>query len=155
MYVCVRVCAYIYVCVCVCALVCVCVYVCHGHVDITKELTLCVYVCVFMSVQAMLTLNKELTFWELQQKLEEALGVPPHRQKLRVGFPPRELKAPAAGEEGRFVPINHGDKIVVEVLSEPSLVAGEQAHGECHVFSPLFFYVRVIFFKSEQMDFSE
>ncbi|XP_025080407.1 deubiquitinating protein VCIP135-like isoform X2 [Pomacea canaliculata] len=91
---------------------------------------------------AMLTLNKELTFWELQQKLEEALGVPPHRQKLRVGFPPRELKAPAAGEEGRFVPINHGDKIVVEVLSEPSLVAdaasrpvdSDQAGGQWGLF---------------------
>nr|KAG5695436.1 hypothetical protein BaRGS_033561 [Batillaria attramentaria] len=69
----------------------------------------------------MLTLTKDLTYAELQQHIEEAVGIPSARQKLKLGFPPQELKPPAEGEEENIVPIHHGDKILLEVLPEPAV----------------------------------
>lgn len=70
----------------------------------------------------MLTLSKEVTHAELQQKIFEAVGVLPRQQKLRIGFPPHELKPPPPGEENKMVPIVHGDKISLEILPDSVLL---------------------------------
>lgn len=81
----------------------------------------------------MLTLMKDLTYTELQQQIEGAVGVPPARQKMRLGFPPQELKAPGAGEQDNIVQIAHGDKILLEVLPDrgpsTSSTSGASAHA--------------------------
>ena len=51
------------------------------------------------SVQAMVTLVKDVTYTELQKLIFEAVNVPGERQKIRLGFPPKLLEAPAEGEE--------------------------------------------------------
>ncbi|XP_060086335.1 deubiquitinating protein VCPIP1-like [Ylistrum balloti] len=69
--------------------------------------------------QVMLTLDKDLTFNDLQQMIHSAVDVPPKRQKIRVGFPPKELKPPPESESDRLINLQHGDKIALEVLPDP------------------------------------
>ncbi|XP_033752592.1 deubiquitinating protein VCIP135-like [Pecten maximus] len=69
--------------------------------------------------QVMLTLDKDLTFDGLQQMIQSAVDVPPSRQKIRVGFPPKELKPPADSDSDQLLNLQHGDKIAVEVLPDP------------------------------------
>lgn len=79
----------------------------------------------------MLTLTKDLTFAELQALIERAVDVPPAQQKLRRGFPPQELRAPAEGEEDQILPISHGDKILLEILpAEPAPTASTSASSQ-------------------------
>ncbi|KAK3102693.1 hypothetical protein FSP39_013188 [Pinctada imbricata] len=67
--------------------------------------------------QVMLTLTKDITFRELQTLIEEKVSVPHDRQKIRLGFPPKELKAPPPGEEDAPISVAHGDKIMLEIVS--------------------------------------
>ncbi len=66
----------------------------------------------------MLTLEGDTTYASLQSRLELELGVPPASQRIKYGFPPRELKAPNEGNEEEDLPLQHGDRVTVEVLPE-------------------------------------
>ena len=68
--------------------------------------------------QAMLSLVADVTFSELQKLIYQAVDVPADRQRIRVGFPPKTLDPPMEGEEGTIIPLQHGDKVAVEVLPD-------------------------------------
>lgn len=65
-------------------------------------------------LSATVTLTEDMTYSQLQQVVLDAVHIPAEHQKLRLGFPPKVLPPPQAGEEEKTVPINHGDKISVE-----------------------------------------
>ena len=60
-------------------------------------------------------MEKTTTYAQLQAMLAAELGVPAERQRIRYGFPPRELCAPEAERQEEDVPLQHGDRIVLEV----------------------------------------
>lgn len=64
----------------------------------------------------MLTLDNDVTYAELQTLIYQHVDVPTDRQKIRIGFPPKLLEAPAAGKASTVVPLHHGDKIALEIL---------------------------------------
>ena len=68
--------------------------------------------------QAMLSLVADVTFSELQKLIYQAVDVPADRQRIRVGFPPKILDPPMEGEEETIIPLQHGDKVAVEVLPD-------------------------------------
>ena len=68
----------------------------------------------------MLSLEKETTYAGLQEILAKELSVEPPRQRIKYGFPPKELKPPAEGKEEEPLPLQHGDRITVEVLADPT-----------------------------------
>ncbi|KAG0437708.1 hypothetical protein HPB47_017319 [Ixodes persulcatus] len=57
------------------------------------------------------------TLSELEAWVESEFGVPPLRQQLKSGVPPREIRAPE-GRGGRLA-LSHGDRVTVEVLRDP------------------------------------
>ncbi|XP_061425634.1 deubiquitinating protein VCPIP1 isoform X2 [Lethenteron reissneri] len=67
--------------------------------------------------QATLTLLPSTTFAELRASVEREFGIPVTEQRIRFGFPPRELSAPAPGDEDRPLPLQHGERISVESLA--------------------------------------
>ncbi|XP_071795965.1 deubiquitinating protein VCPIP1-like [Asterias amurensis] len=73
--------------------------------------------------QATLILEPSTTFSELQGKIEMELNVKADSQKIRYGFPPKELTAPIEGQESEPVPLQNGDRVTVEVVS--SKVTGQ------------------------------
>jgi len=82
----------------------------------------------------MLSLSDEVTFSELQSMINSSVNVPPHRQKIRIGFPPKELKPPPESDKDKPIPLQHGEKIVVEVLAEPMARQGTsqfRSYGKC------------------------
>ncbi|KAM4705412.1 deubiquitinating protein VCPIP1 [Rhinophrynus dorsalis] len=66
--------------------------------------------------QAMLTLKSSTTFFELQEGIAKELDIPPYLQCIRYGFPPKELVPPKDGMENEPVPLQHGDRVTVEIL---------------------------------------
>ncbi|XP_019851334.1 PREDICTED: deubiquitinating protein VCIP135-like isoform X2 [Amphimedon queenslandica] len=59
-----------------------------------------------------ITLKMEDTFHDFQIMIEKELGIPLSQQKLRWGFPPKELLAP---EDPRApLPLSHGERVSVE-----------------------------------------
>ena len=68
----------------------------------------------------MLSLEKETTYAGLQEILAKELSVESPRQRIKYGFPPKELKPPAEGKEEEPLPLQHGDRITVEVLADPT-----------------------------------
>ncbi|XP_028834527.1 deubiquitinating protein VCIP135 [Denticeps clupeoides] len=77
--------------------------------------------------QAMLTLRPLTSYAELQRSIAAEFGVPPQRQYIRYGFPPRELPPPPHGAENEPVALQHGDRVTVEVLKGGE---GEAAQGD-------------------------
>lgn len=69
--------------------------------------------------QATLTLPAHSTFSDLQRSISTQLDVPPARQCIRYGFPPKELLPPRDGEENEPVALQHGDRVTVEILRGP------------------------------------
>ena len=67
----------------------------------------------------MLTLKMDTTFRQLQISIEKELDIAVDKQKIRHGFPPRELHPPECGKEDDPVPLQHGDKVMVEQLLPP------------------------------------
>ena len=63
----------------------------------------------------MLTVDKDVTFTELQKLIYKAVRVPGERQKISVGFPPTLLVQ--EDFEKKIVPLHHGDTITLEILS--------------------------------------
>ncbi|XP_006824972.1 deubiquitinating protein VCPIP1-like [Saccoglossus kowalevskii] len=70
--------------------------------------------------QSMMSLDVAITYQQLQDKIETELNVPKERQKIKYGFPPRELKPADVGKDGDTVPLQHGDKVMVEILPDPN-----------------------------------
>ncbi|XP_069477235.1 deubiquitinating protein VCPIP1 [Ambystoma mexicanum] len=66
--------------------------------------------------QAMLTLKSSTTFLELQEGIAKEFDIPPYLQSIRYGFPPKELLPPKHGMENEAVPLQHGDRITIEIL---------------------------------------
>lgn len=77
----------------------------------------------------LLSLEKDVSFEELQALITKKLGIPANRQKIRMGFPPRQFTPATKNEQ---VPLNHGDRLEVEILpdfdagSDKLLVAADQ-----------------------------
>ncbi|MBN3309692.1 VCIP1 protein, partial [Amia calva] len=69
--------------------------------------------------QAMLTLQAETTFSELQKSIAKEFAVPPAQQCIRYDFPPKELSPPKEGQENEPVPLQHGDRVTLEVVRDP------------------------------------
>ncbi|KAI1889091.1 hypothetical protein AGOR_G00175490 [Albula goreensis] len=69
--------------------------------------------------QAMLTLQAETTFSELQRSIAKEFAVPPAQQCIRYGFPPKELLPPKEGQENEPLPLQHGDRVTVEAVRDP------------------------------------
>ncbi|KAM9844454.1 deubiquitinating protein VCPIP1 [Aulostomus maculatus] len=89
--------------------------------------------------QAMLTLQAHTTFSELQKSIANQFGVPPVRQFIRYGFPPKELAPPKDGEENEPVALQHGDRVTVEILKGPedkspaaSIPRASSSHSDLH-----------------------
>ena len=66
----------------------------------------------------MLSLEENITYTGLQQQLFKELAIPPVQQKIKHGFPPRELMKPEALEKTP-VAIQDGDRLMVELLPDP------------------------------------
>ncbi|KAK7825073.1 hypothetical protein U0070_014830 [Myodes glareolus] len=66
--------------------------------------------------QSMVTLKSSTTFFELQESIAREFNIPPYLQCIRYGFPPKELLPPQAGMEKEPVPLQHGDRITIEIL---------------------------------------
>lgn len=66
--------------------------------------------------QSMVTLKSSTTFFELQESISREFNIPPYLQCIRYGFPPKELMPPQAGMEKEPVPLQHGDRITIEIL---------------------------------------
>ncbi|XP_065255412.1 deubiquitinating protein VCPIP1 [Emys orbicularis] len=66
--------------------------------------------------QSMLTLKSTTTFMELQESIAREFNIPPYLQCIRYGFPPKELLPPKEGMENEPVPLQHGDKITIEIF---------------------------------------
>ena len=64
----------------------------------------------------MLSLPLDTTFSSLQEAIEKELGIPPAQQKIRYGFPPRELLPPDPDHQDEPVPLQHGDRVTVDCL---------------------------------------
>uniref|UniRef100_A0A2C9M7I9 ubiquitinyl hydrolase 1 n=1 Tax=Biomphalaria glabrata TaxID=6526 RepID=A0A2C9M7I9_BIOGL len=65
-----------------------------------------------------LDLPSECTFTELQSLISSSLGVTPTNQRIRHGFPPRELKPPPGSGSDFKVPIQPGDKIMLDIIDQ-------------------------------------
>lgn len=70
--------------------------------------------------QAMLMLQANTTFLELQKSIAKQFNVPQSQQCIRYGFPPKELLPPKDGEENEPVALQHGDRVTVEILRKGS-----------------------------------
>ncbi|XP_076331190.1 deubiquitinating protein VCPIP1-like [Tachypleus tridentatus] len=81
--------------------------------------------------QARMQLRPEgITFIQLQTWIQEKFGVEPAQQRLKWGFPLRELKPPCEERKNSLLPLAHGDKVTVEVqpiiISEPQEITDQE-----------------------------
>ncbi|XP_041927287.1 deubiquitinating protein VCPIP1 isoform X1 [Alosa sapidissima] len=79
--------------------------------------------------QATLTLQPRTNHAELQRAIAAAFSIPPGRQRIRAGFPPRPLPPPADASDDTPVPLQHGERVSVEVLrteEESEVNGGEE-----------------------------
>ena len=95
----------------------------------------------------MLSLVADVTFSKLQKLIYQAVDVPADRQRIRVGFPPKTLDPPMEGEEETIIPLQHGDKVAVEVLpDQKQQVQAGPSHGTGRTIFPmknLYFYPKI------------
>ncbi|RUS87369.1 hypothetical protein EGW08_004911, partial [Elysia chlorotica] len=82
--------------------------------------------CIYLSAQMTLDLPAECKFLELRALVASVTSLPSARLRIRHGFPPRELKAPALPAEDYRVPVQPGDRILVDIVSLPS----QHGHGD-------------------------
>ncbi|XP_051879716.1 deubiquitinating protein VCPIP1 isoform X1 [Pristis pectinata] len=68
--------------------------------------------------QATLTLQVSVTFSEFQESIAKEFNLPPHLQCIRYGFPPKELHPPKVGFENDALPLQHGDRVSVEIMKD-------------------------------------
>ena len=87
---------------------------------IFPSLSLFFFVCFIPVAQMTLDLPAECKFLELQGLISSATSLPASRLRIRHGFPPKELKPPTSSGEDYRVPVQPGDRIMVDVVSVPS-----------------------------------
>ncbi|XP_072267200.1 deubiquitinating protein VCPIP1 [Pyxicephalus adspersus] len=85
--------------------------------------------------QAMLTLKFSTTFSELQEGIAKELDIPPYFQCIRYGFPPKELLPPKDGFENEPVPLQHGDRVTVEILKAKDKPLQQMSSHAAHTVS--------------------
>ncbi|KAM5157662.1 deubiquitinating protein VCPIP1 [Mantella aurantiaca] len=85
--------------------------------------------------QAMLSLKFSTTFSELQEGIAKELDIPPYLQCIRYGFPPKELLPPKDGFENEPVPLQHGDRVTVEILKAKDKPAQQMPSHSSHAVS--------------------
>uniref|UniRef100_A0A4W3GDQ5 Deubiquitinating protein VCPIP1 n=2 Tax=Callorhinchus milii TaxID=7868 RepID=A0A4W3GDQ5_CALMI len=68
--------------------------------------------------QATLILQASVKFSELQESIAKEFNLPLHLQCIRYGFPPKELHPPKEGRENEALPLQHGDRVSVEILKD-------------------------------------
>ena len=66
--------------------------------------------------KATVILKPTSTYADLQETIVIELGISKDRQKIRYGFPPRELKPPE--DENATLPLTHGEGVSVEELPD-------------------------------------
>jgi deubiquitinating protein VCIP135 len=66
-----------------------------------------------------LTINLEdhLTYTALLSQLEKEFEVSRERMKIRYGIPPKDLRPVVSGDEEVALPLQHGDRITVEITA--------------------------------------
>ncbi|TRY66308.1 hypothetical protein DNTS_024307 [Danionella cerebrum] len=82
--------------------------------------------------QAMLTLQPNTTYSDLQNSINQVFSLSPGQMCIRHGFPPRELPPPRPEDQNQPVPLQHGDRISVEVQKE-STADAPMAQTHSHV----------------------
>ena len=80
-----------------------------------------------------MTLEANITYASLQAQLDKEFSVPAARQRIKHGFPPRELQAPSSELAEEPLPINHGDRITLEILPDPAAGKFYVEIHDCHV----------------------
>ncbi|GFS24096.1 deubiquitinating protein VCIP135-like [Elysia marginata] len=80
-----------------------------------------------------LDLPAECKFLELQALVSTATLLPPNRLRIRHGFPPKELKPPASPCEDYRVPVQPGDRIMVDIVSVPARDGDASRRGSARV----------------------
>ena len=63
-----------------------------------------------------------MTYKDLRDAISSNFNIPPELQKIKYGFPPKELKPHDEGGETEVVPLQHGDRVVVEEIVVKPLV---------------------------------
>ena len=84
----------------------------------------------------MVTLKSSTTFFELQESIAREFNIPPYLQCIRYGFPPKELMPPQAGMEKEPVPLQHGDRITIEILKSKAEGGQSAAAHSAHTVKP-------------------
>lgn len=82
--------------------------------------------------QSMVTLKSSTTFYELQESIAREFNIPPYLQCIRYGFPPKELMPPPAGMEKEPVPLQHGDRISIEIVKSKAEGGGGGQSAAAH-----------------------
>lgn len=75
---------------------------------------------------ANLTLSNTATFIDLQTMIEDELGIPSNCQRLRWGFPPKELR-PSENDEP--LTLSHGERVSVEWTGHTSGSSTKRLRG--------------------------
>lgn len=57
--------------------------------------------------------------------IEKELGIPEKKQKIRYGFPPKELKPPE--RDGVLLPLTHGDRVSVAEIRETNMMVLDES----------------------------
>ncbi|XP_074660293.1 deubiquitinating protein VCPIP1-like [Tubulanus polymorphus] len=70
--------------------------------------------------QVMLSLDVDLTYSMLQERITKELNIPAENQRVRYGFPPQDLTPPTSDDESKPLALKHGDKILVEIKKVPA-----------------------------------
>lgn len=80
----------------------------------------------------MLTVEGQVNYVALQNMIYRAVKIPPERQKIRIGFPPKELKRPSDADINEPIPLAHGDKISLEIIPLTHSVSESGAESSHH-----------------------
>ncbi|XP_033112608.1 deubiquitinating protein VCIP135-like [Anneissia japonica] len=67
-------------------------------------------------VQTTLTIATTTTFHQFQQHIEDALHIPAPQQRIKYGYPPKEMKPPQEGAEQVPLSLQNGDRVMVEII---------------------------------------
>ena len=77
-----------------------------------------------------MTFPECVSYAQLKNSISEEFGIASERQKIRHGFPPKEL-CPPDGDVDDVVPLQHGDKLSVEILAEKKPAEDSLRKYEC------------------------
>ena len=67
---------------------------------------------------ATVPLSSNMTYKDLQDAISSNFNIPAELQRIKYGFPRKELKPPNKDDEANVVPLQHGDSVFVEEINE-------------------------------------